>query len=667
MTWCAASPPATTATCAAPASASSPTRAAGASRGCARSPNSTCGGRAGRASSGPVRGRCSTASSRAAPPAAAAAARGRDATRPDAAARAGRAGRRRAAPAGSNAYGLGRGATVSGGGMVLANPHFPWDGPERFYRMHLKIPGVYDVEGAALIGDPIVEIGHNATLGWSHTVSTARRFVWHRLTLVPGDPTSYLVRRPAAPDDPPHGDGAGAAPGRRHRAGHAHVLRHPLRPGRRRARHVPVDRDDRVRDHRRQRRPTTARSTAGCGWGRPRTVRQMRAVLDRYQFLPWVNVIAADATGDGALRRPLGRPAGHRRPGRRLHPGAVPAAVRGHRPGGARRVDVGLRARRRPATPPCPASSARAACRCACAPTTSRTPTTATGWPTRQQPLTGFPRIIGDEGTPRSLRTRLGLLQVQQRLAGTDGLPGRAVHRRNGSGRSCSATGCTAANSSATTSSRCARPTRPRPPPTAPTVDLTAGLRRAARLGPARRTWTAAASHVFREFALAGGIRFADPFVRHRPGEHAAAAGRRRPAGADRAGRRRAAARRHPARRTARRDPDRAARRRPDPDPRRPPRDRRLQRHQRARSRPASGYPKIAHGASFVMAVAARPRRAVRAPDPHVLAVDQPELAVLRRPDPAVLARRAGTPSSTPRRSSPPTRNVRTYVVWERS
>jgi acyl-homoserine-lactone acylase len=40
------------------------------------------------------------------------------------------------------------------------------------------------------------------------------------------------------------------------------------------------------------------------------------------------------------------------------------------------------------------------------------------------QPLTGFPRIIGDELTERSLRTRLGILMVQQRLAGSDGLPG---------------------------------------------------------------------------------------------------------------------------------------------------------------------------------------------------------------------------------------------------
>jgi acyl-homoserine-lactone acylase len=38
------------------------------------------------------------------------------------------------------------------------------------------------------------------------------------------------------------------------------------------------------------------------------------------------------------------------------------------------------------------------------------------------QPLTGFPSIIGDVSTPRSLRTRIGLIQVQARIDGTDGL-----------------------------------------------------------------------------------------------------------------------------------------------------------------------------------------------------------------------------------------------------
>ena len=37
-------------------------------------------------------------------------------------------------------------------------------------------------------------------------------------------------------------------------------------------------------------------------------------------------------------------------------------------------------------------------------------------------PLTGFARIIGDEKTPRTLRTRIGLIEVQARVDGTDGL-----------------------------------------------------------------------------------------------------------------------------------------------------------------------------------------------------------------------------------------------------
>jgi acyl-homoserine-lactone acylase len=40
------------------------------------------------------------------------------------------------------------------------------------------------------------------------------------------------------------------------------------------------------------------------------------------------------------------------------------------------------------------------------------------------QPVTGYSRIIGAEGTARSLRTRKGILQIQRRLDGSDGLGG---------------------------------------------------------------------------------------------------------------------------------------------------------------------------------------------------------------------------------------------------
>jgi acyl-homoserine-lactone acylase len=93
---------------------------------------------------------------------------------------------------GSNAYALGGEATTNGKGIVLGNPHFPWDGPERFYQSHLTIPGELNVSGASLFGVPLILIGHTQNLAWSHTVSTAFRFTPFQETLNPADPTQYL-------------------------------------------------------------------------------------------------------------------------------------------------------------------------------------------------------------------------------------------------------------------------------------------------------------------------------------------------------------------------------------------------------------------------------------------------------------------------------------------
>ena len=121
------------------------------------------------------------------------AARSAAAPAPDYAALGEALGRKTDPQLGSNGIGIGGDATQSGGGMVLANPHFPWRGTERFYEHQLTIPGKIDVTGAALMGAPVVNIGHNQHVAWTHTVSTARRFVVHKLTLAPGSPTSYVV------------------------------------------------------------------------------------------------------------------------------------------------------------------------------------------------------------------------------------------------------------------------------------------------------------------------------------------------------------------------------------------------------------------------------------------------------------------------------------------
>src|SRR4051794_23269966 len=95
-------------------------------------------------------------------------------------------------PIGSNAVALGSQATTNGQGMMLGNPHFPWDGPERFYQAHLMIPGQVNVSGGSLYGVPLILIGHTENLAWSHTVSTAWRFTPFQEAINPVKPTQYL-------------------------------------------------------------------------------------------------------------------------------------------------------------------------------------------------------------------------------------------------------------------------------------------------------------------------------------------------------------------------------------------------------------------------------------------------------------------------------------------
>ena len=94
---------------------------------------------------------------------------------------------------GSNAVAVGGERSFNGRGMLLANPHFPWVGGMRFYQMHLTSPGKLDVMGAALPGLPMINIGFNQHLAWTHTVDSSKHFTLYRLQLDPKDPTRYLL------------------------------------------------------------------------------------------------------------------------------------------------------------------------------------------------------------------------------------------------------------------------------------------------------------------------------------------------------------------------------------------------------------------------------------------------------------------------------------------
>lgn len=92
---------------------------------------------------------------------------------------------------GSNAWAVGPDLTEDATTMLLGNPHFPWQGSLRFYEAHLTIPGALNVYGMSLIGSPVINIGFNDDVAWSHTVSDGRRFTVYSLELTPGDPTTY--------------------------------------------------------------------------------------------------------------------------------------------------------------------------------------------------------------------------------------------------------------------------------------------------------------------------------------------------------------------------------------------------------------------------------------------------------------------------------------------
>ncbi|MFD5248017.1 penicillin acylase family protein [Amycolatopsis sp. NPDC058340] len=94
---------------------------------------------------------------------------------------------------GSNGIAVGGDGTKSGGGLLLGNPHYPWQGGRRFWQSQLTIPGRFDVAGGSLLGLPLPQIGHNADVAWTHTVSTAITFGLFEVPLTPGDPTTYLV------------------------------------------------------------------------------------------------------------------------------------------------------------------------------------------------------------------------------------------------------------------------------------------------------------------------------------------------------------------------------------------------------------------------------------------------------------------------------------------
>ncbi|MGC0333842.1 acyl-homoserine-lactone acylase [Streptomyces sp. SAI-170] len=319
---------------------------------------------------------------------------------------------------GSNAVAFSGRTTANGRGLLLGNPHYPWQGGRRFWQSQQTIPGELDVSGGSLLGSPTISIGHNARVAWSHTVATGVTLNLHQLTLDPSDPTVYLV------------DGR---PERMTRRSVSVTLQDGSTVVRTQwwTRYGPVVNslgasvplpwtattayalNDPNADNLR------AADTA-LGFSTARDTGDVLAALDRTQGLPWVNTIAADSGGhtlftqsqvlpritDELAQRcstPLGRV---------TYPSSGLAVLDGSR------GDCAL-GRDADAVRPGIFGPSRM-------PTLRDAPyaenSNDSAWlANMDRPLTGYERVFGPVGTQRSMRTR-GAIEDVSALAGRGGL-----------------------------------------------------------------------------------------------------------------------------------------------------------------------------------------------------------------------------------------------------
>ncbi|MER6095795.1 penicillin acylase family protein [Streptomyces sp. NPDC001728] len=315
---------------------------------------------------------------------------------------------------GSNAVAFSGAATANGRGLLLGNPHYPWQGGRRFWQSQQTIPGELNVSGASLLGTAVVSIGFNDKVAWSHTVATGVPLNLHQLTLAPGDPTSYLVDgRPermtprqvtvavkgGAPVSltqwwtryGPVVGGLGAQLPLPWTTTTAYALNDPNAANLR-------------------------GSDTALGFSRSRSTQDIADTLKRTQGLPWVNTIAADSAGHSLFSQAQVLPritdelaARCSTPlGRATYPASGVAVLDGSRSDCALGSDPD-------AVQPGVFGPAKM-------PVLRDTPyvenSNDSAWlANADRPLTGYERIFGTVATPRSLRTRGGVEDVSAMAA----------------------------------------------------------------------------------------------------------------------------------------------------------------------------------------------------------------------------------------------------------
>ncbi|SDD90615.1 acyl-homoserine-lactone acylase [Cupriavidus sp. YR651] len=330
-------------------------------------------------------------------------------------------------PIGSNGWAFGKSATANGKGLLLGNPHFPWTTTNRFFEAHLTVPGKMDVMGASIASFPIISIGFNKDVAWTHTVSTARRFTLFELKLAEGDPTTYLIDgKPRKMTTKTVRYTARLADGRTESRTHTFymteygpVLSMP-------AAGLPwtAQKAYTLRDANRN---NTRSIDTWLNIARATNVGEIRDAIGNLG-IPWVNTIATDRTGRAMFADVS------------VTPNVSTAMLGQCAPAGdgavlAKKLMIG--------TGMVLLDGSRGECNWtvdAASPVPGLVPPSAmpvlirddfvansndSSWLTNPaQKLEGFSPVLGPQAVPQRLRTRVGLMEIGKRLSGVDGLPG---------------------------------------------------------------------------------------------------------------------------------------------------------------------------------------------------------------------------------------------------
>lgn len=331
-------------------------------------------------------------------------------------------------PIGSNMVAIGPDFSENGQSIQFVNPHFPWIGTERLYLSHLTIPGKLDIMGSSLYGVPAILIGFNDHLAWSHTVSSAYRFGFYELTLAPGDPTSYvyegtILKMTKVPlsIEVLQADGTTKPLTRTlYRSKYGPMLTFSVSGqtilpwGTSKAytlRDANAENDRLINQF--------------FAWNAAKSLTEFKALHKSILGVPWVNTVAT-GPGESAYYGDITVVPNVPDAMARLCSTSAQAQVFAQLAPGLPLLDGSMAACEWKTDADAPAPGIFGPSHL---PTLERRDWVGNNndsyWLTNPaQPITGYAKIIGAESSARSLRTRLGILKMQQRAAGTDGLPG---------------------------------------------------------------------------------------------------------------------------------------------------------------------------------------------------------------------------------------------------